>query len=77
MSEQFTPRAKRLLVIMMVTPWLFLLVYIGAPLLNSQGRHMRAVREHIQSMAPSWHDFRRTHPGFEDTVIPQKTEKKG
>lgn len=65
MSEQFTPRAKRLLVIAMVTPWLYLIVYYGAPMLNSQRRHLIAVERHIEKIAPDWIAFQRTNTGFE------------
>lgn len=66
MSEQITPRGKRLLIIAMVTPWLFLAVYFGAPLLSSQARHMRCVDEHIAKITPQWNRFRAEHPGFDD-----------
>lgn len=65
MSEQFTPRAKRLLVIMMVTPWLYLIVYYGAPMLNSQRRHLIAVERHIEKIATDWNAFQRTNTGLE------------
>ncbi len=40
--------------IAMVTPWLFLIVYYGAPMLNSQRRHLLAVEDHIVAIAPQW-----------------------
>src|SRR5205807_10264559 len=42
MLDQVTPRGKRLLMIAMITPWLYLAVYYGSPLLNSQTRNLRA-----------------------------------
>jgi hypothetical protein len=69
MRDQLTPRAKRLLVIAMVTPWLFLAVYYGAPLLNSQMQHLRAVDEHLAKIAPRWEGFRVTHPGFDQVKL--------
>lgn len=69
MSEQFTPRAKRLLVIAMVTPWLYLIVYYGAPMLNSQRRHLIAVERHIEKIAPVWMAFQRTNTGLEEVHL--------
>jgi hypothetical protein len=69
MAEQITPRAKRLLVIAMVTPWLFLIVYYGAPMLNPQGRHLLAIEEHIAKIAPQWDSFRAAHSGFQEVKL--------
>jgi hypothetical protein len=65
LREEITPRGKRLLIIMAVTPWLFLLVYYGSPYLNSQTRHLIAVRAHIEKIQPQWDRFRAEHKGFE------------
>ncbi|MEI7732627.1 MAG: hypothetical protein WCO56_23850 [Verrucomicrobiota bacterium] len=69
MTDQITPRAKRLLVIAMVTPWLFLIVYYGAPMLNSQQRHLLAVEDHIAAIGQQWDRFRAEHPGFQDVKL--------
>src|SRR2546426_2267632 len=69
MADKITPRAKRLLMIAMVTPWLFLIVYYGAPLLNSQRQHLIAVEEHITKITPQWETFRAEHPGFHDVRL--------
>ena len=53
----------------MVTPWLFLAVYYGAPLLNPQTRNLRAVEEHIEKIAPLWNQFRAQHPGFDQVTL--------
>jgi hypothetical protein len=65
MSDKFTPRAKRLLIIAIVTPWLFLIVYYGAPMLNSQRRNLDSVHEHIEKISPQWDQFRAEHRGFD------------
>ena len=54
------------MVIAMVTPWLFLIVYYGSPMLNSQRQHLMAVEDHIAKIAPQWDKFRAEHPGFQD-----------
>ncbi|MGZ4974759.1 MAG: hypothetical protein ACXWDN_18535 [Limisphaerales bacterium] len=77
MANQFTPRAKRLLVIAMVTPWLFLIVYYGAPMLNSQRRNLMAVEDHIAKIAPQWERFRAGHPGFQDVKLFAYTDGDG
>jgi hypothetical protein len=69
MADKITSRAKRLLVIAMVTPWLFLLVYYGAPMLNSQRQHLLAVEQHMTKIAPQWETFRTEHPGFQDVRL--------
>jgi hypothetical protein len=63
--EEITPRAKRLMIIMAVTPWLVALVYYGFPYLNSQTRHLEAVARHIEKIQPQWNLFRAEHNGFE------------
>lgn len=55
--------------IAMVAPWLYLIVYFGAPLLNSQRRHLLAVERHIAAIAPQWNKFRMEHPGFENVQL--------
>jgi hypothetical protein len=77
MTNRLTPRAKRLLVIAMVTPWLFLIVYYGAPMLNSQRRHLIAVEGHIAKIAPQWEKFRAEHPGFQDVKLFAYTDGDG
>jgi hypothetical protein len=69
MPEQITPRGKRLLIIAAITPWLFLAVYYGAPLLHSQTRNLRAVTVHIENIASQWNQFRAQHPGFEQVTL--------
>jgi hypothetical protein len=69
MLELITSRGKRLLIIAMVTPWLFLVVYYGTPLLNSQTRHLRAVRAHIEKISPDWDQFRAQHRGFDQVTL--------
>src|SRR5580698_5754843 len=64
-TDDLTPRAKRLLVMAMVTPWLCVIVNLVTPMLNSQTRHLKAVEEHIEKVTPQWEAFRATHPGFE------------
>jgi hypothetical protein len=64
MDDKLTPRAKRLLVIMVVTPFLFLAVFFGAPMLNPQMRNLAAVRRHIDKIDPHWLEFK-TNPDFE------------
>jgi hypothetical protein len=61
----------------MVTPWLFLAVYYGAPLLNSQTRHLRAVGAHIEKIAPQWEKFRTEHPGFDQVKLFAYTDGDG
>jgi hypothetical protein len=77
MTNKLTPRAKRLLVIAMVTPWLFLIVYYGAPMLNSQRRHLIEVEDHIAKIAPQWQRFRAEHPGFQDVKLFAYTDGDG
>jgi hypothetical protein len=69
MADKLTPRARRLLVIAMVTPWLYLVVYYGSPLLNSQRRHLSSVEGHIGNIAPLWDKFRTEHPGFQEVHL--------
>jgi hypothetical protein len=69
MSKEITPRGKRLLIIAMVAPWLFLAVYFGTPLLNSQARHMREVDAHIAKITAQWYRFRAEHTGFNDVRL--------
>lgn len=64
MDDRLTPRAKRLLVIMMVTPFLFLAVFFGAPMLNPQMRNLAAVRRHIEEIEPQWREFKK-NPDFQ------------
>ena len=66
MSTELTPRIKRLL---LATPFLCIVVMIVAPMLNSQRRHLIAVRDHIARIAPQWKDFRATHPGFQEVKL--------
>lgn len=61
----------------MVTPWLFLAVYFGAPLLNPQTRHLRAVDAHIEKIAPQWDQFRAAHHGFEKVNLFAYTGRDG
>ncbi|MSU57100.1 MAG: hypothetical protein EXS35_02785 [Pedosphaera sp.] len=77
MPEQMTPRGKRLLIMAMVFPWLFLAVYYGTPLLNSQTRHMRAVDAHIEKISPLWDKFRAEHPGFDQVKLFAYTDGDG
>ena len=77
MPEQMTPRGKRLLIIAMVVPWLFLAVYYGAPLLNSQTRHMKAVDAHIEKITPQWKRFCAEHPGFDQVTLFAYTDGDG
>jgi hypothetical protein len=69
MPEQITPRAKRLRIMAMATPWLVLAVYFGTPFLNTQTRHLRAVDAHIKKIAPQWERFRATHTGFDQVTF--------
>jgi hypothetical protein len=69
MDDKLTPRGKRLLIILAVTPWLFLLVYYGSPYLNSQRRHLMAIDQHIQKIGPQWDRFRAEHKGFEKVEL--------
>jgi hypothetical protein len=77
MADQMTSRAKRLLVIAIVTPWLFLIVYYGAPMLNSQRRNLMAVEDHIAKIGPQWEKFRAEHPGFQDVKLFAYTDGDG
>src|SRR5437899_2089394 len=72
-----TNRLVGLFIIAMVTPWLFLAVYFGTPMLNSQTRHMRAVDAHIEKIAPQWERFRAEHPGFDDVKLFAYTDGDG
>ena len=77
MTDQFIHRAKRLLVLAMVTPLLFLIVYYGAPTLSSQTRHLRAIESHIEKIAPQWNKFRAEHSGFENVRLFAYTDGDG
>jgi len=77
MPEQVTPRAKRLLIIAMAMPWLFLAVYYGTSLLNSQTRQMRAVDAHIVKISQQWDRFRAEHPGFDEVKLFAYTDGDG
>jgi len=61
----------------MVTPGLFLAVYFGTPMLNSQTRHMRAVDAHIEKITPQWEKFRAEHPGFDSVKLFAYTDGTG
>jgi hypothetical protein len=77
MPDKVTPRTKRLLVIAIVTPWLFLIVHYGTPQLTSQGRHLRSVEMHIAKIAPQWDKFRAEHPGFQEVKFFAYTDGDG
>jgi hypothetical protein len=68
-TDDLTPRAKRLLVMAMVIPWLCVIVMLVTPMLNSQTRHLRAAEKHIEKVTPQWENFRATHPGFEKVQL--------
>jgi len=59
------------------TPWLFLGVYYGAPMLNSQRRHLIAVEEHIAKITPQGEKFRADHPCFQDVKLFAYTDGDG
>jgi hypothetical protein len=59
MDDRLTPRAKRLLIILMITPFLYLAVYYGAPMLPSQQRNLRWVECHIEDIQSEWREFKR------------------
>jgi len=61
----------------MVTPWLFLAVYYGTSLLNSQTRQMRAVDAHIVKISQQWDRFRAEHPGFDEVKLFAYTDGDG
>src|SRR3954471_23510466 len=63
-SKEFTPRGKRVLIMLALTPWLLLAVYYGSPYLDSQGQHLRAVWAHIEKIQPEWDRFCSEHEGF-------------
>jgi hypothetical protein len=69
MLEPITPRGRRLLAVAMITPALLLCLHYGAPLLNSEVRHLRAVDEHIRKIDPQWNQFRAQHPGLEQVTL--------
>ena len=77
MNDRLTPRGKRLLIILAVTPWLVLLVYFGTPYLSSQHRHLKAINEHIQKIEPTWQRFRAEHKGFEQVELFSYTDGDG
>ena len=59
MDDRLTPRAKRLLIILMITPFLYLAVYYGAPMLPSQLHNLRLIERHIEDIQPQWREFKR------------------
>ena len=65
MEDTLTPRAKRLLVMLAVTPWLFLIVFLGSPYLGSQRRHLMAVESHLDKIRPTWLVYQDEHREFE------------
>ena len=59
MDDRLTPRAKRLLIILMVTPFLYLTVYHGAPMLPTQQHNLRFIKHHIEDIQSEWRELKR------------------
>ncbi len=72
-----TARERRLLLIMAIAPWLFVIVLSLKHFVWTQQRNMDAVAVHIRSIEGSWAEFRRTHDGFDDVTLTPYTGGNG